>query len=160
MCLNCKMQGQELSSTSVIFFFPLKQKTHTFQTKPHAETERLSICKLRKAELFCRRGAGRVWKPMSCHPAGSSSSWPGFFNCSSSTILPQIVLGCGNCLLHCGMVSSSPGFYLLDTSSHPLPQYNKQKYLCRCAHMGAQPCPTLYNPKHSSLPCSLVHGIF
>ena len=100
---------------------------------------------------------------MSCHPAGSSSSRPGFLNCSSSAILPQIVLGCGNCLLHCGMVqmvSSSPGFYLLDASSHPRPQYNKQKYLCRCAHMGAQPCPTLYNPKDSSLPCSSVHGIF
>ena len=65
MYLNCKMQGQELPSTSVIFFFPLKQKTHTFQTKPHAEIERLSIRKLRKAEhsTECWRGAGRVRKP-------------------------------------------------------------------------------------------------
>ena len=97
---------------------------------------------------------------MSWHPASSSSLQAGFLNCSSSTILAQIVLGCGNFLLRCGMVSSSPGFYLLDASSHPLPQYDEQKYLHRRANMGAQLCPTLYNPIDSSLPRSSVHGIF
>ena len=43
MCLNCKMQGQELPSTSVIFFLPLKQKTHTFQTKSRAEIDFHSV---------------------------------------------------------------------------------------------------------------------
>lgn len=46
----------------------------------------------------------------------------------TTDIVYWMILCCGGCPVHCGVLSSIPGFYPLDASSMPLPSCKNQKY--------------------------------